>query len=547
MLLRDGYTANFTNHSFSLTTDGAWHKYSYNFTGKDTSITSTTAQLNFSMTCNGGVVYVDNATLGKTNGTGYFRAEILQILQDIGVGSIRDIDNTAQIAGIAFNATQGTGSSYTMPPLGMNISGGVQITNSYSYNDLAKISGAVSPYTSPWITIGMALTDADYTTYGNDFCSLESTYNFPNIWVECNNENWSGAQSFEKTSSLYSYGQACYRAFQLISAACPDSQIHYLLDNQTANGGVLQEGLSGPGLANIPNTSQYGASENLYLAPVTLSGSESITNAITAAITANTNRLVPALGYTFSGDNYYLCLNSAGSGDLNPCNRSMGTYEWSISAAASANPLLSSQLNVGWGSAGIAMQTLLLGLTVPNPAQAITTSNQFLLPNTVGNVSGTNYLLWGVSAGYAGTDEDFAPVWPWLRPNAQLLQLWNKVIGTNTNYNAVSLVPSGVLMAAFSRNNNYQVAGVNTNSTPVTIRVTFPPGTRPPSYAGTINYARDLADNNENSSSTTLGPLTGGISYSGQTATFTVPAFAPFALLQNSGAVPIYPIPSDPI
>jgi hypothetical protein len=549
---RSGYTANFSNQSISLTADGAWHQYTYNFTGQDNSSTAPTADLSFSFGCFGGSVYVDDMFLGKTNGSGAFRQEVLSDLQAINVGSVRQQD-VPESQDHAVTESQLTGSVYTMPPAGMNVSGGPQNASDYSFNDLAKLAHAISPTTSTWMTIPMAWTDSEYKAFGQQLCNWESTYNFPNMWVECNNENWNGG-GYLKIPNTYNsiYGSVCMHDFQVIAAACSDSQIHYMFNNQTGNSGILNGIIGGTGTpSQIPNTPQYGASEHMYSsAPSTIAG-DTIAQAIAASMSGNTSSLTNAFNSSsiYSDASTVCYLEYGSSTPVAPsCNRVLASYEWNSQNDFPGTNLLSSQVNAGWGGAGIGMQTLLLALTTASPAQAVTTTNQFQLNEPAYN----GFLMWSTVAGYAGTDEDFAPVWPWLRPIGQAVQLYNEAVqvdGTDGDYHPCTGAPPGVLCAAFYNRgaNAYQLAAVNTNTSDTSFSVTFPAGSSIPTVADAINYTTGMSDNNENSNSVKIGALSGGISYSGQTGTLTLPALAAIALLQSAStatATPSTPTPT---
>jgi hypothetical protein len=249
---------------------------------------------------------------------------------------------------------------------------------------------------------------------------------------------------------------------------------------------------------------------------------------------------VSSLTNAFNSTNIYsdawtICENQYAGTFLSPCNRVLGNYEWNSQDSFSGTNLLSSQVNAGWGGAGIGMQTLLLALTTASPAQAVSTTNQFQLSEPSYN----GFLMWSTVAGYAGTDEDFAPVWPWLRPIGQAVELYNDAVqvnGTDGDYHACTGAPSGVICAAFynSSTNAYQLALVNTNTSNTSFSVTFPGGTTVPKVGEAINYSSGMTDNNENSNSVTIGALSGGLSYSGQTATLTIPALAAVALLSGT-------------
>src|SRR6202042_897429 len=115
------------------------------------------------------------------------------------------------------------------------------------------------------------------------------------------------------------YGLACARAFNEISSECSDSQIHYLLNNQTTNSGIMA-GVQAS--YDFPNSSQYGFSNHFYIN----SGSSSTSlSTIVAAAFADTS-IARAVG---KGNKYNdaggLCQSKYGSSS--GCNQIIAWYE----------------------------------------------------------------------------------------------------------------------------------------------------------------------------------------------------------------------------
>ena len=82
------------SHTWTLTNDGAWHQYTYTFTGKDTGPNPNGLTYTFSSTNNSAetsaTIYIDDAYLGKAaSSTTGFRNEVLTTLQAINPGSLR--------------------------------------------------------------------------------------------------------------------------------------------------------------------------------------------------------------------------------------------------------------------------------------------------------------------------------------------------------------------------------------------------------------------------------------------------------------------------
>ena len=154
-------------------------------------------QLNFSMSCSNGVVYFDNLFLGQTNGVSGFTHDTYESLKGLNPGTIRMAPT--DVSGGVPTAAQLDGTSYLMPPMGQLESLGIDGT-AFSYGEMVGLAAALGSTTSPWLTVGMAWPDNDYQTFGSQLCKWEGAYNFPAIYVECNNENWNGGEgTFFKT------------------------------------------------------------------------------------------------------------------------------------------------------------------------------------------------------------------------------------------------------------------------------------------------------------------------------------------------------------
>ena len=515
---RDGGSLDFANERFDVGSrsggDGQWHQYTYSFAGRDRP--SDLGQLNFSMSCSNGVIYFDNMFLGQTNGVSGFTHDTYESLKSLNPGTIRMAPT--DVSGGVPTAAQLDGTSYVMPPMGQLESLGIDGT-AFSYGEMVGLAAALGSTTSPWLTVGMAWPDNDYQTFGSQLCKWEGTYNFPAIYVECNNENWNGGEgTYFKTPMSPAYGLACARAFNQTSSKCSDSRIHYLFNNQTGNSGVMAAVQNN---YDFPNTNQYGISNHFYID----SGSSSTSlSSIVAAAFSNT-MITGAVG---KGSQYndvsQLCQGKYGPDS--GCNQMIAWYEGGPQTyGTSSNHLAASQANVGWASAGIEMQALLQMLTVPNVAQAGDITNTYIL-NQNGNGSVD---CWGITPGNWGLSSAFAPVYPWYRPAGLAIQLYNRAV--RGDYHACTGTPSGIYCAAFLSAGKWTAALTNGSSASTSLTIAFPAGTVP-SIGATINYAKAMSDNNEATNTVTIGRLKGGVSIDGQVVSFTMPAFSAVALLQ---------------
>ena len=515
---RDGGSLDFANERFDIGSgsegDGQWHQYTYSFAGRDRS--GDLGQLNFSMSCSNGVINFDNMFLGQTNGVSGFTRDTYESLKSLNPGTIRMAPT--DVSGGVPTAVQLDGTSYVMPPMGQLESLGIDST-AYSYGEMVGLAAALSSTTSPWLTVGMAWPDNDYQTFGSQLCKWEGIYNFPAIYVECNNENWNGSASpYFKTPMFPAYGLACARAFNQTSSKCSDSRIRYFLNGQTGDTGVVAAVQNN---YDFPNTTQYGISNHFYIDSG--SSSTSLSSIIAAAFSdAMIGRAVQ------KGDDHndvgQLCQGKYGSDS--GCNQVIAWYEGGPQTyGTSSNQLAASQANVGWASAGIEMQALLQMLTLPNVAQAGDITNTFLL-NQNGNGSVD---FWGITPGNWGLSSAFAPVYPWYRPAGLAIELYNRSV--QGDYHACTGTPSRINCAAFLRDGRWTAALSNANGTATPVTITFPGGTVP-SVGTTINYVKGMADNNEATNTVTIGRLKGGVSINGQVVSLTMPAFSAVALVQ---------------
>jgi hypothetical protein len=117
----------------------------------------------------------------------------------------------------------------------------------------------------------------------------------------------------------------------------------------------------------------------------------------------------------------------------------------------------------------------------------------------------------------------FAPVYLCFRPAGLAIESWNRAVPSN--YYPASGLPSGVIGAVSSSSSNWTsiYSNLNTISTPVSI--TFRAGTVPKAADTIVDSGLNgLAHNNEAINTLSIGRLSGGLTYSGRAASFTMPA-----------------------
>ena len=537
------------SHTWTLTNDGNWHQYIYNFTGNDTAA-GTQNPMTFTLTgTNGGAesgatIYVDDAYLGKgAASTTGFRNEVITTLSTMNVGSLRIMDggtidaNDAQLEGLS-GCTWGGGGSVDAAGTcdfqhGPAFADGVGTGQwTYSSTDLYPLSSQLGAV--PWITISNGFSDADLKTFVDNACTAFSTYNFPSIWIEQSNENWNGGG----TNLIYGagnygalgYGGNAGRNFSVMAAEatahCPTyaGRLHYIINNQECNSGVVAAayaGASGAGYA-IPNTSQYGAGGAPYYSASgedipTESGS--LASQAAAYATAFFSYIAPIVGPPGTG-----CMNNGQYSDYGQLgsNNTESFYEvgpngWNTGGGNTEQMYLSEG---GYPSAGwMANNYLLAQQQLRTPIQ-----NEFTFTQAEFGNGGVAAPIWGI---VHDLDSDFGPTFPHLRPIAQGMEVVNSAIGGA--YYPVN-APSGTVINAYENAGAWSAALVNTTAAPITLTLQFPASGTVPQTAETVLNTNGITDNAENSNDVYVAALPGGLSTSGQNVTLTLPPFSVVAI-----------------
>jgi hypothetical protein len=543
-LVRPGGTN--ASHIFRLTNDGKWHQYVYDFTGSDAGWTGGQNQnpLVFTLTGtnqtpeSGATIYIDDIYLGKTttSGTG-FRSEVVTTLQAINPGSLR-YANYQQLAtndggyegpsgckaGNSSPSTTGT-CDYQHGPAYINGSGGTWTFAGSDTYPLANQYGAV-----PFMTLGNLMSDADLKSFIDNLCSAINTYNFPSAWVEGSNENWNngaGRVSFGSNNvGALGYGGAWGRNFNVMSAEatskCPSiaSRIHYIMNNQACNGGVIQTAMAAASAAGypIPNTSQYGGDDAIYLpnsdAMPSVSGS---IPAQAAAFAADFFGYVPQ--YVNNGNG---CTGGGSNGDYSyvGSNNVMPIYEEGPNGFLGPGTTEQAYLAEGGypSAAWMAQSWLQAQQQGRTPLQ-----NEYQLAQIEYGHT-TQAPIWGEVHDF---DADFGPAFPHLRPIAMGEEIVNSVIGGA--YYPVN-APSGTVINAYQNAAAWSAALVNTTAQSITLTVEFPSSGTMPQTAETVLNTNGFADNAENSNDVYVGPLPSGLSISGQNITLTLPPYSVVAI-----------------
>jgi hypothetical protein len=143
--------------------------------------------------------------------------------------------------------------------------------------------------------------------------------------------------------------------------------------------------------------------------------------------------------------------------------------------------------------------------------------------------------IWGITLDF---NTYFGPAWKTngahIRPIGLMEALLNQAIPQGGSYYEVTGLPSGVVCADFTAPASllHRLICSSNNGSGQVVSVTFPSGTDLPMTARTVAYLHTMADTTEDSTAVRIAPLPGGVSYTGQTATFSIPPYAGIALTQ---------------
>lgn len=547
-----------TTHTFNFTSlgtnDGAWHQYSYTFTGTDTGWSGgqNGNQLIASFTTSNGsaeasaAIYLDDAYFGKAaaSSTG-FRSEFLTTIDALNPGSIRMMDaptmagNLAAIRGTS-GCTVGQGSGvgavgtcdYQHGPTNGTVLNGSAIGGQWMYSSDNLWAIANRESAAAWFSISNMFSDADLKAAVDNACTqLAANTNIPAVVFEMSNEEWNtGSPSFSVrygSGAEAAYGAEAGRNFSImateVTAQCPSlaSKFYYQWSNQLCNagsGGNAYNGASAAGFA-FPNTAQYGMVGAPYVGgrPGSMAGTPlQQTQLYTAFMLGQVDGMLDAQSGSPVG-----CLNNGGGGD------------WAFFGTHNTHPMYEGGPNNGAGDGSTYEQRYLYegGYTsgtwmaddwlrsqqgqnengVPFPGGRVPFFNEF----TLGGYPESNGApMWMFTHDF---DFDFGPSTPHLRPIGDTMEVVNAGIqqgsylfGTTPNSGGGGA--SDTVSAYNPQSNgsgNWSAVLVNrTSSTQAAFTVTFlSTGTLPTSCKALVN-TNGITDNNENSNDVGVGSCT---------------------------------------
>jgi hypothetical protein len=551
-LARSGITN--LSHTFDLINDGAWHQYTYNFTGQDVAasahnVLTYTQSASNGAPESGATIYVDDAYLGRDENcaTG-FRDEVVTTLKTLNPGSLRymipltlhqnDLGFEGP-AGCTPGATGAGGCDFLKgPSTGFTGSALGNWGWFFSSQDTYALASALNAV--PWFSIPNTFSDADLQQFAKNACTAMSRYNFGSIWTEQSNEDWNGAGPGAKFDAHGKYyGRVAGRNFNVIAAqatsSCPTyaSRLHYVLGNQTCNDGVLSAALAGAKEAGypMPNTSQYGSDDATYNA-----GGTTYTGVLPNYSGSLSSQAAQYAAWFQKNPPYYLFGGTGNPGNcvqtdksLLSSNNTMSAYETGVGAGSSSGNGSTEQSylsQAGFPSAMWMAEDWMLGTQALMPIQNVFTFAQV----EFGDNPAYQNPQWGI---IHDLDSDFGPTFPHIRPVGLGMAVLNSAMG-GSYYPVNTSAISNVYANAFESGGKWSAALINGNSSSVRITLQFPTTGTLPDSGETVLYTNGLSDNNENSDSVTIGPLTGGVSTSGNTLTVTLPPFSVVALLPSA-------------
>ena len=494
----------------------SWTQYSSTFTGSDSSLTSNVAELQFQLTGSGssGDIRVDDCFVGPTAATtSPWSNDMVNALKSLNPGFIRDQqgaqgDSYANF--VADDTARGPAS----------FQGGA-FTWLYNVDQFFKLNAAVG--STPWVIIPVVLTDSEYQALGSYFAKEEAIYNFPQIIIEWGNEMWNGG----------SCGGVCYSYQGDQYSAVAKRDFNSLLVGAGSNSGTYLKWAAGAQYgAYPPNPGQITGVESAASTATYIAGAPYYFFCLDTQVS-----LANDMSLLLGDQNLQLSYMSQITNAVASGGHQFATYEggpstwWGSASNTERNGTIA-----GAGSAAadaeLALNLWTSGTAVVNfwnLAQTTFTCNgSGCASSPIGNVC-TGTPPSPMSADMWGVAHDLPT--GRLRPRGLALQLLNNYFitsNTGSYYPTSSNTYAGVTVGAWHDSHNlWNVAIVNSNSSPQNVIVQFPSTTGlPTGTVQQINYTSSIADTNENSALVTTG--NGGAVITGPNSnqvTIPVPAY----------------------
>ena len=588
-LVRGGGGTN-VSHTFTLTNDGNWHQYVFNFTGTDVGWTGgqNGSNLVFTLTATnntpatGAAIEIDDAYLGKqaSASTG-FRSEFTQAINAMNPGSLRFMSGGTMSAprtaleGLS-GCTPGQGSGpdavgtcdFQHGPANGTLGNQLIFGSQWMYSSADMYPLANTVKAAPWFSISNMFSDADLKTFIDNACTNLATYtNIPAIYIEQSNEEWNS--SFPTLSVRYGsqllqanlgFGAEMGRNYSImraeIAAQCPalTSKFNFQVDGISCNGSTFGGTLTGASNAGfaVPNTSTNNVNGATYLGGTLQNYAGSLTSQAQQY-------------YSFmigQASNYWAAEGTGAGGCINGVNGT-GAADWSFMGSNMGESIYETGPNNftgpgsveqaylsegGYGSAGFMAYDWLIGQqgqnqpqqSVPFPGGRVPVQNEY----QVAQIEAGGAPMWGV---VHDLDCDFGPTCPHLRPIAIAEEIVNAGIQQGGFLYGVNQVPTGITVNAYNSNNSgtglWSASMVNTTNAAITYTLNFLATGTVPNACEADTASLGIVANNENSNGVVVGGCT-GFSCTGQACTVTVGAQQVVAFMPNTGGATPTPTPS---
>lgn len=570
-----------TSHAFTVTLDGAWHQYVWNFTGADTgampqgstggNTLSVAFSLKDSVATTGAVGYLDHVYFGPASpGVGGYNPAVIQTLQTLNPGTYRHMqagsmsdlnENEANFDAANDWARAPSWSWYETPSMNQNYQWPPPVSDDWP---LVNSLGA-----GLHISMPNTFNDADLDAFASKLCTNLATYtSVPAVFLESSNEEWnhsangitfatlSGGSNMHTGGSWPAMWVRNFTRIQTdVAANCntQTSKIFYIVGGQLGNGGTYG------GTALMPNTNQWGSDGATYASDNgenVLTGTSPTGMAelsmCSSALYYNTSSAVQTLPNCTNGTNNFSTSIANGVPSTMTqlqSNQFMAIYETGAGWYHSGSTATSEQLygiNEGWMAGGANALTWLLGFqtTPPLSEQNVFELAQVEFPAATGFAP-----LWGITH---DMDANFGPTWATngghIRPLGLAVALANKAIQQGGELHQVTGLPNGVFCDAFRGANagNWSLWCANMNATTQSFTVAFPASGTVPNACYALLPAAGLSgnpallDNNENSTDITIGNCPSAPSVTGQNVTVNaMQAFGAYVLPATTTPTPV--------
>ena len=477
--------ATWVNQTF--TPASVWTKYSWTFTGGETSLTSPVGPLHLTIVGNGarGDLRFNDVFVGQTSvRVPPWSDQFVSVLDTLHPGVIRawqsdegdSYDNM-----VADDASRGPTSAGAS-------TGGNWVYSLDAFLKLASVVGAV-----PWINVPMELSDSELSSLGNYLAAEQSKYNFSSLMLEFADEQWNGGSCGGVCTSASGdiYIAVDGRAFGIIKAAAAGR-----VPLQAVAGGQYGAYPPGGNISTVAPTAKAQGMNYVGMAPYYwFCDNHKSETTLLSDFLNDQNIQLPAIQSVFTALNG---LSAAGY-EAGPSTvwGTMTDTERNHIIAGAASATADAELALNWWTAGGSL------LATWNLLQTNFTSTSKWDVRGLCTINDSppggrmQAYMWGL------VHDIYTPL---IRPRGLAMQLLNRyfISSSTGNFHPAKVTGyQGVVVGAWedvAHGHGWNVAAVNTMSYPQPILVRFPDlgGSRlPAAQVWQINYRRAITDENE--------------------------------------------------